>query len=376
MKVVRTRKDNRTRFELRDESVAEGRLSGLSLVHLKMQIGSTVVRLGGIAGVSTPRPHRRKGYARMVMEDARAFMAAKRWEMALLYGIRDFYPKFGYAVSMPGTWFSVRTRDAERAGLRHRVRKMKAADKKDILRIYRASNSGRTGVCVRDPRWWKPGRKGSRWHVSSLVKIFTDKRGKVAGYMMLDDDDERTEVAEAGAASRECYESILATAARDAIEKRCGELTVWSPLDHPLFEVAGRFGARGTIRLNRSGGALARIIDQQRLFETIAPELSLRACSAGLSKWRGAVTVRTELGESSLKLAGGRVSVAAGRARAKRMVSLELPQPALTQLVMGFRSAADVLSTEGVAVEGDGAEEILAGLFPCGQPHMWQPDHF
>ena len=60
--------------------------------------------MGGIAGVDTNEEHRNKGYSRRVMEDCTAFMTENGFDVAMLFGIPNFYPKFGYATVIPETW--------------------------------------------------------------------------------------------------------------------------------------------------------------------------------------------------------------------------------------------------------------------------------
>src|SRR5688500_988060 len=90
-------------------------VSHLWVQHLRMRVGSAVVRMGGIAGVGTERAHRMKGLSRRVMENSTRWMEAEGFDCATLFGIRDFYDKFGYAPCMLVPRFEVRTRDAERA---------------------------------------------------------------------------------------------------------------------------------------------------------------------------------------------------------------------------------------------------------------------
>ncbi len=375
MEIARTIEGHRNGSHVRIRLMEGGEmLSGLWLWPLKVRIGSVVVRMGGIGGVGTPSEHRRKGYSRIVMDDSMAYMIEHGWEMGLLYGIADFYPKFGYAVAMASQNFTMKTRETERARSRHRVRKMRPGDIPAMLRLYHRSNALRTGAVVRTAGKWDPAYKGSGWRKGAVVSVFTGKGGKVVGYAILDDTAESTTLAELAAASADVYESIFAELARDAVAKRCGEITVHAPVDHTAFEVAGRFGARAMVYRPRCGGGMARVANQGNLFETMAPELSRRLSAGGYSSWKGTVAVRTDMGESFLAVSQGKVKALAKKRRAS--VSLKLDQSVLAQLVLGYRSVADAVSTGDMKLTGKGTAGLAEALFEVGNAYMWLPDHF
>src|SRR5262249_3016322 len=98
------------------ELLAEGEaVSSLEVINLVMRIGHCPVRMGGIGGVGTNDKHRNKGYARRVLEYSTQWMAENGFDCATLFGIGDFYDKFGYAACLPDGRVEVATRDAERA---------------------------------------------------------------------------------------------------------------------------------------------------------------------------------------------------------------------------------------------------------------------
>src|SRR5215218_7054769 len=64
-----------------------------------IRIGEAVVRMDGIGGVATDEAHRHRGYSRRVLETAVDTMRAGDAALSTLYGIPDFYHRFGYATS-------------------------------------------------------------------------------------------------------------------------------------------------------------------------------------------------------------------------------------------------------------------------------------
>ena len=110
------------------ETIDEGRshqrvmrIDGEEVCHLwvidhTMRIGGAHVRMAGIGDVYTNRAHRMKGYMRQLYVDTVSYMTDQGYEVSMLFGIPNFYTKFGYASSIPTVHFAIKTRDAEAAG--------------------------------------------------------------------------------------------------------------------------------------------------------------------------------------------------------------------------------------------------------------------
>src|SRR3954465_13156032 len=71
------------------------------IVPMLMRIGAAVVRMDGIGGVGTEEEFRHRGYSRRVMETAVQQMQRGDAALSTLFGIQDFYQKFGYETTGP-----------------------------------------------------------------------------------------------------------------------------------------------------------------------------------------------------------------------------------------------------------------------------------
>src|SRR4051812_49909557 len=76
-------------------------VSRVVIVPMLMRIGAAVVRMDGIGGVSTEEGFRNRGYSRRVMETAVEKMRQGDAALSTLFGIEDFYQKFGYETTGP-----------------------------------------------------------------------------------------------------------------------------------------------------------------------------------------------------------------------------------------------------------------------------------
>jgi len=356
--------------------MVDGRkVSWLTVIDHRMRVGSAVVRMGGIAGVGTEPAERMKGYCRRLMEDSIAYMRDEGFDVSLLFGIPDFYPKFGYAVCGRASVLTIATRDAERAGSAaggFRIRPYTDDDLDSLIELYNKANCSRTGTLVRQRPQFAGIPKGSGWGTEAVVVVVVDRNDRFAGYAAYDKNDVDLIVAEVEAAEPAAFPDLLYEFARLAIERRAGSITMYLPPDHAFAEFCRRYECKVSLEYRRCGGAMMRIINQAALFEKIAPELSDRVADSRLAGRSAGLGLRTDLGEMRLEIANGRVIPRAGETAEDR---IELPQSRLAQLVMGYRSPRDLLTESGVSFFGE-ALALAEVLFPVQNAYVWAADHF
>lgn len=234
--------------------------SRLYVVPFRQRIGSAWVRMGGIAGVNTPPKHREKGYARQLLRTAVEWLTGQGYDWSGLFGIGDFYHKYGYLSALSETWVSVPVRWAERAPLHHSMRLMTAEDVPGVLDVYDAANAARTGTVERDRSKWRGFTKGTAWGVIQQAEVVL-QGDAIAGYVVYDRYAEGVNVAEAAAVSLPAYESILARLAQLAVERRAERLRAYCPADHPFTRLCARYGCDVTVHYPYHRQGMWRILN-------------------------------------------------------------------------------------------------------------------
>jgi predicted acetyltransferase len=358
----RTPQESRTRIDLLLEDGASA--SHLSVVDLSLHVGECVVTCGGIAGVGTDRAHRNKGYARQVLEDSLAFMREAGYHLSALFGITDFYPKFGFAPALTECTAETMTRYAERARPHYTVREFTLEDTPAVVAMYEALRGCETGPVARHPTTWTPFRRGTRW--SDRVWAFVvEDAGRPVGYAAYDLDPWACSLAEVGytAPDPALFDTIIARAAEIAWERRTDKITFYATPNDPFVRHLRRYGCEIKVTYPCCSGGMARVICQSDLVGTLEPLLAGRL-RAALPGWEGSVVLSTDLGED-------RLTVGAGRSEAVA----EMPQGALAQLVLGYRAAGDLATQEGVRID-PAALPVFEALFPEGYPVIYGPDRF
>jgi len=346
------------------------------VIDYAMRIGTTVVRMAGIGGVYTERAHRKKGYMRRLYEDTVHYMITEGYDISMLFGIENFYTKFGYAVGLAGFECKVKTRDAEVAGETaagtYNTRPIGDADMPAVLDLYNANNATRVCSVVRTIEDFSEFHKGTWYGTPPDTQLWEDANGKLLAYAIWDHYDKAVKVAEIEAREDAIFPTLLGVFAAQAVEKRCEDVQLFIPPDHPFAEYVQRFGAEWKMVYPRHGSGMLRLLNQQPFFEKIAPELERRLALSRSAGYTGALTFQTDLGTLALVINRGSIAVADG---AREGLRLELSQDKLTQLAIGYRSARDVLNDPQVKTHGD-VLPLLNVLFPKGQPYIWVADHF
>jgi predicted acetyltransferase len=357
----------------RRQVFVDGRPVSRLVVHdrLLWMLG-TQIRMGGIGGVETDREHRRKGYSRRLLEDTLDYMAGLGQEVSMLFGIPDFYDKFGYAPFMPEHTIRVATRDAERFAREapgHTARPACPDDRSFLIDLYSRESRLRPGPLVRSADTWPGFRMGSSYDRAAAAVVLEDADGTPAAYAAFDDQVSEVTAIEANAADPCLFPALLRELAALAVERRCGHIDVLAPPDHPFSRFLTRCGCQMTTTYPRMGGGMMRLIDQDALLAKLETALAARMEQSRFAGTRVTLRIETDLGSSELGL-GAR---GAGRERINARVAL--PQQTLMQLMVGYRSAADVVSEPNVESAGK-ALAVLDALFGGQSPYVWRADRF
>ena len=110
MKLEKTRKREGWKIEITD---GDRSVSRLWISDLQMHIGRCPVRTGGIGGVGTDPEYRRRGLARRLLEAALELMEEEGFDASFLFGIQDFYHRFGFVTCMAEPRIHLDTRALE-----------------------------------------------------------------------------------------------------------------------------------------------------------------------------------------------------------------------------------------------------------------------
>ncbi len=342
-------------------------ISRLWIAERQMRIGSSVVKLGGIAGVGTDSQYRKRGLASQVLTASLALMQREGYDASFLYGIPDFYHQFAFVTCMPQHNLELSTRAAERAEKRLKMRAARLGDYKAIARLYNKDSAQRTASCQRDKRW-NGFPMGSNFDVRCTARVAVDARDRIVGYIAYDDVEDRCRAAEVGGQHIDVLHTLLNDMARRAVALRREKISLSLPPDHPFALFCRDYGCRANTEYQRCAGPMGRLINLRSTVEKTLPELAQRWGAIDRAQ---TLDIRTDIGHVGLRWKGNNLDITDAAARG----AVRLKQTALTQLFLGYKTPAN-LQTSGELKASARQLELLEQLFPLQQAHMSWPDRF
>src|SRR5437763_13954866 len=173
--VTATPEGGATRLDLMLEGDS---VSWLWIVPFTLRIGRARVRMDGIGGVGTKEEHRNRGYSRRVLGAALERMRAGDAALSMLYGIRDFYPKFGYATAGPDHYVVRKDLSATALPPEWQARPFEEPDLPALRRLYERQPG--VGAAEREPGAWR--RLGSPGDEPTDCRVLLDPGGSLRGY--------------------------------------------------------------------------------------------------------------------------------------------------------------------------------------------------
>ena len=351
-------------------------VSGVGIVRSSIRIGSASVRMAGIAGLWTSPDHRLKGYGGRSMWEAIRLMEAEGCDTSVLFGITDYYHRYGYAPVFPDVALSLSSADLPRCE-GAAARRMRRSDLAEVVRLYNTHSGLRTGMVVRGqdwvPRWRMPRMGEDTVRRAGRVTVVCRPSGRIAAYYVSDIQAGRFDVSELGVSDPWSCLALASALRRRATRQRIERIRVHVPPDDTFARFCVRFGSEHRTAYPSNSGSMGRIIRLAPLFEKLLPTLDSRwACTD--VPWERDLELSTDIGKIHVNAVSGRVVTSlAPLSLSPVKVSLSILK--LSQLAFGYRAATDIAHDTGVRIPR-AALPILDVLFPVGTPYMWWSDRF
>mgnify|MGYP000280093183 CR=1 FL=1 len=347
-----------------------------------MRIGSCQVRCAGIGAVATHEDYRKRGLmdltARASLDSARA----DGYDLSLLYGIWNFYHRFGYVSAWPKKNYVIGENNLPREAPTVRLRRFLPRHSDVLCRTYNRDHAGLTGTAVR-PTYRGPyymrNYEGVYWVTrpalrrSSLRPRSAPAASAPAtwdGYVIYERKGRQLAFTEA------CGPA-------DEVLRVCGALCRKLHCDEARFEtfheqhpVARRLRAmncRAEESYTRSGDAMILTVNLRSTLGKIAPELSRRLKRSPESEWSGDLLLRDSREAATLRIRRGQVEVADVAAPAPRHAVRG--NDFIAQLLIGSDHPLIIADNEGMRLSGD-ARRLLPWLFPIQYPMLSFCDQF
>ena len=352
-----------TRIVLRDGEIA----GALRLTTDTIRLGEARLKMGGLGWVTTDPKHRHRGVCSALIEDTLDYMRQHGYHVSMLFGIPNFYHRFGYATTLAD--YSITLDVAELShgapGAYH-PRQMKPGDIPAVQRIHRENNADVTCSLIRSAAHFT-----NKWSRIEHASVLTNEQGKVAGYIVAHAGDAYYHVTEAGIEHAGVAPDLMAHSARASQEAYRSRVRFDVPPEHPLAHVLAQFESVHETRISRERGGMMTFVDLEESLECLIPEWEARTAKTGLAEQHVHATIVVDGAPYLVRGHHGAIDVTPEMGENKFAVS----RVELMRLVTGYAHFDDVYYAQRRLISAE-ARRFLSALFPKRNPYVLQFDRF
>lgn len=362
------------------------------IIPLTIRVGVATVRIDGIGGVATKPEHRLKGYASRVLRRAVEEMSAGDAALSMLYGIPDFYHRFGYVTAGPEyALFLYEVQREQSLPPGWQVRQFAPQDFREVRRLYEQATALATGAVVRgeDSATWQQLQKTPGSYPQDECWVTVSPAGAVEGYawrarwcwsirdVLEHEFPDALPFGEVVAGTPGAADTLLTFCSRRASEEGKEEALISVPPDSMVALGARYRNARQVQLYSANGGSMVRTLNVQRLLQSLLPELNRQVSQARQPVPPFCLTFRTELGEGTLCLnaKGGTLAENCSPGSQTNCFTVELSQAVLARLALGFAPAEDLCARLPSPLP-EQVVSLLSLLFPARYQHAYLPDRY
>lgn len=322
-----------------------GRPIGCALLaHERLRLGAATLQIGRVQALLAPDTDLREA----LLGAALGTLVEQELPFVLLRGTRADLEPLGLAP------FRHRA-ETHLPALPPGARALRTAGPEDLealAALYDACYTALPLQAVRAAPDWRA------WLEQRVAWVLDDQRGRSVAYATRTDPADSAPVQEAAAADAGTARSLLAALA----SQRPCRLTL--PPRHRVTLAALQLGGQTCIRAAPQNGpqTLAGVVDLPGALQALAPELTSRLARSRYAGWSGRLSIEVGGEHAGLRAVGGQLAPDDPQQPPDlrlRLVTL----PALAQLCLGYRGAADLRAEGGLACD-DTALGLIDALFP------------
>lgn len=356
----------------------DGDLAGtLRITSDTVRIGEARLHMGGFGWIATAAHHRHKGVASALIEDGIRYMRERSYHISMLFGIPNFYHRFGYCTTLAeyATRLDVRDLPAYE-GPAFRIRKAKPGDIRLMQKMHEQDDGATACSIIRCGAHFN-----YHWKQWENARIVMTPEGKVLGYLLIERGSayasprkqagNTLEVEEVGVINRAGCAVVLEAAARIARESLLTELRFEAPPEHPLIAYLHQFRSAHTMNLTKGEGGMIAVVNMAETLESMIPEWESQLARQGGRELNTELTLHIDGAPFTVRTHRGAISVVKQGGRNKLSVTGE----EFVQLLTGYRHLSEVLAIRRRIITADG-HRLAEALFPKRHPYVWRIDRF
>ncbi len=346
----------------------QGQLAGaLRITTDTIRIGEARLKMGGLGWISVDDQFRGQGVARSLLLDALAYMRAQNYHVSMLFGVVDFYHRYGFTTMLSDFLTSVDVLEAEHA--EHEPYKMRHGKPGDIPAIQKLHNAGENDVACSIVR--SSAHLTNQWERWKEVRVLTDQQGKVFAYFLPEVARDGLLIKELGLGGRNACGSLLHACAQLALEEHAPQIRFAAPPCHVFLKYLLQFESKYEMHVKRNRDGMMALINLGETLESMIPEWESGLAQTALARERAEVTLLVDKKTYRIRANRGAIDISANTG--DNRVSFSAGE--FVQLLSGYRYLDEVLLTRRRILNSTG-KALLGALFPKRLPFVWPVDHF
>lgn len=351
-----------TRIAIRRHEV----LGALRLTTDTIRVGEARLKMGGLGWVATAAHYQRRGVCRQLIEDTMRYMRENGYHVSMLFGIVDFYHRFGYVTTLADYTVRMDTMEALSFDNPFREHPAKPGDVAAIQKIHNANDG--TSVCSLIRSAGHIRNKWSRW---SEWRVLKDERGKLVAYYLARPDGDSLQVCEVGADYPGVSAAIVSAAGHVAEHEGLAQVRFHVPPSNAFGRFLSQFRSVHEMRVDRDSGGMMAFVNIAETLESMVPEWESLIGHSAVRDLRTECTLLVNGSSYRIRSNHGAVDIAPGIGASK----VSLSQGDLMHLVTGYRYAEDLLDERRSLISAE-ARALFTTIFPKRAPYVWMFDRF
>lgn len=341
-------------------------VSALRISTDTMAIGESRLKLGGIGWVATAPNRRRMGFCRVLMQDAMDYLVRHGYHVSVLFGIPDFYHRFGFTSTLAEHTVSMDTVEATTFHSTLRLREARAAEAPILQRLHAQCNGAAPGSLVRSAAHFV-----NRWNSWKTWYVLADADGSPEAYFIARPEGACMRIDDVGMAEPGLAAAVVAAAGALASEASLGQVRFYAPPLHPLARYLLQFRSRHETAFERDAGGMMAFNNLPETLECMIPEWESLLAASIAHESRTEATLIVAGRPHCVRCHRGAIDVIPQTG----MNKVSLDQGQLMQLMMGYIHVDDVLAARRALVSTE-ARLFLRSIFPKRSPYFWPFDRF
>jgi hypothetical protein len=302
------------------------------------------------------------------MTDTMHYMMEQRYHVSMIFGIPEFYRRWGFAVTLAEHTTLLRLPDAgiNAPEVSFKIRAAKPGDIQAMQKMHALNDAETACSLIRTQ-----AHLGNKWRQWESVCALTDTRGKLAAYFRGRRSASDYTIDEAGVADDDACAGVLHAAARLATEAGADRLRFRAPPSHPLIRHLQQYGALQDMETSREINGMMAFANIGEALESMIPEWENRLLQSTSAPAHAELTLLVGRAAWRVRAHHGAMDVSPGSGGNKIALSAQ----EFIQLTTGFRDLEEVLAAKRRIVDAQGLA-LLRGMFPKREPYVWALDRF